>query len=129
MTKEQNADYYYEHATEEEVRNILKKATWKIVEKTNIDDIADDGEANFVQSMYSVRQTFGATDYKDHREDKLEEIRKVIEKGMIERPQQRLNYYDKDGNPLKEFGVKGYLGGYTGYFLTKSWIVSRRENN
>ena len=127
MIKEKDTSYYYETATEDEVKNILKNANWKLIEKTNVDNIADDGESNLLLSMYSRKQTFGVTDYKDHREDELEEIRKVIEKRMIECPQQRLNYYDKDDNPLKEFGVKGYLGGYTGYFLNKSWIDSKRE--
>lgn len=80
------------------------------------DDVPDDGETAFIESMLSRGQRFGATDYKDHRQDtKKQLIAKILPN--LKRGYQRLNYYGKDLQPVVQCVVKGYLGGYTGWFI------------
>jgi len=50
----------------------------KIGDNHDDDDNDNDGENRYLSSIYSGKQTFGSTDYKDHRNDKLEKLKTYI---------------------------------------------------
>ncbi len=75
------------------------------------------GESILLQSCYSGKQTFGATDYKDHREDTLSMLKNKILPLKIF---QLGHFYDSNGEQVDTLVLSGYHGGYTGTFLYKS---------
>lgn len=115
----------YDYPSDAEVRQIVSNLTWTKQGKQRYDDRADDGQSVFIESFYSAIQTWGVTDYKDHRKDSLAQLRKLIEPCLRGKhgSSQRGQYYDSDGNPVRVILVRGYLGGYTGRFLYPSGIT------
>jgi len=108
---------YYDLITKKEVEDILKNVEWVLLDKEDNGDVNDDGQSSFLKNCYSGIQTFGLIDYKDHRKDSLKILIKEVSKNMLDCRSQRLHFYDDNGKGLKKMGVKGYLGGYTGYFI------------
>lgn len=107
---------FYETATKKEVTEILKKIKWFVnTDKTEFTE--DDLNLQFITDMYSGIQSFGATDYKDHRNDTAEQIKNIITKSLLNHQSQRGHYYDSNGNKPKKIVATGYLGGYTAKFI------------
>ena len=100
----------------DDIRDIVDGLVFCLAPQSNADNIADDGESHLIETMMSCCQRFGATDYKDHRSDSLQAL---IEKVLpnIKRGAQRLHFYGTGSIPVKKCLVKGYLGGYTGWFV------------
>ena len=99
-----------------DIKHIIDNLEFIKINPTANDSIPDDGETAFTDSMYSRAQHFGATDYKDHRQDsKKQLIAKILPK--LKRDFQRLNFYGKDMQPVTKCVIKGYLGGYTSWFV------------
>jgi len=109
----------YSSITKEEIDLLLK--TIKIVraDLIEIDNKSDDGESHILLSSYSGTQTFGATDYADHRKDTTEQLTKKVVSNLYGF-HQRGHFYDSEGNMVDTLVIKGYLGGYTGWFKYKS---------
>jgi len=107
----------FNQITKKEVDDILKNIEWVRV-KTELDDMDDDGGTRLMASLYSPIQSFGATDYKDHRSDNIDELKKLIEPYIYDLSQ-RGHYYSKDGSVPTRFMANGYYGGYTGHFIYK----------
>jgi hypothetical protein len=99
-----------------DIKSIIDGLEFIKLNPTDTDSIPDDGETAFIDSMFSRGQRFGATDYMDHRKDsKAQLIAKVLPN--LKRGFQRLNYYGANKKPVTKCIVKGYLGGYTGWFI------------
>lgn len=92
-----------------EAKSIIKNIEWF---KAN-----DVVSGSFVSLCYSRKQHFGATDYKDHRADTIEELKSLMEKGIIDGCYQRVHFFKSDGRPYTKIAAKGYNGGYTAYFV------------
>ena len=102
-----------------EAKNIVDNCEWILKSDLKTRDVADDGETRMIMATYSGKQSFGVTDYQDHRKDTLEQLKNKIYKNITNGGGQRLHYYEnRDQNtPFKKIVVQGYLGGYTGYFI------------
>ena len=109
---------WYDEITKNELQNIIKNLRWVKQGSKEYDNLNDDGEINLMLNCYSGIQTFGSTDYKDHRKDTLEKLKKLIT-GNLESGHyhQRLHFYNSDGSQVKIMKIRGYLGGYTGEFV------------
>lgn len=99
-----------------EAKKIADKLIWTKEDRQKYDDVRDDGESNFTSKFYSPSQSFGATDYKDHRKDTVEQLKKLIYPNLISGTHQRIHFYHRD-KAYKKILVRGYLGGYTGKFI------------
>jgi len=130
----------YDWPSKEEVRKIVSQMTWTKQDKQKKDDLDDDGQGVFVESCYSPIQTWGATDYEDHRKDSLAVLRKLIKAKLLGENgkgqnvyglSQRGHFYDSEGNPVRTIVVRGYYGGYTGRFVYPSGTTAfnRKANN
>ena len=97
---------------------INKNLTWHLKGSTDFQN-SGDGENQLIASMVSGVQGFGSTDYKDHREDTLEDLKALIEPS-ITKAIQKGHYYDNEGVEITSIVVTGYHGGYTGQFIYKS---------
>ncbi len=73
---------WYDDITKTELQNIIKNLRWVKEGSKENDNLSDDGESNFAFNCYSGIQTFGTTDYKDHREDSLEKLKNLIMKNL-----------------------------------------------
>lgn len=111
------ATFYYETATKEEIVNMLSTLQWEKEGKMDIDDIGDDGESVFLRSFYGGIQTFGATDYEDHRNDSLGKLKGLVLPSFARTTHQRIHFYNADGSIVRRIVVRGYLGGYTSHFI------------
>ena len=110
----------YDVITEEEMKKIVDNLEFITYEHKSIDDIADDGESQFLNNMYSSNQSFGYTDYKDHREDNFNDLKKLIIKNLLDKNSSQLgHFYSKNGEVVNKMKIKGYLGGITGEFIYK----------
>jgi len=117
---------WYDSITKDELQNIIKNLRWVKQGSKENDNLADDGESNFIFNCYSGIQTFGTTDYKDHRPDTLEELKKLILKGLeSDYHHQRIHFYNSDGSQVRVMKVRGYLGGYTGEFIYSPDRIAR----
>lgn len=114
MNKEQISSMY-DSIDEKELKDIMNNIVFEKV-KTDKDDINDDGESRFIESMYSGKQSYGYTDYKEHRKDNLKELSELCKVAIMDSYGQRGNFYSNNGEPVKKMYVNGYSGGYTGYF-------------
>ena len=111
----------FDSIDQEEAQAIADNLEWVLKSDYKFRDIADDGESALLDSVYSGRQTFGCTDYIDHRKDTLSQLKSLI----YERVAclngsffQRIHYYIDRKEPFKKIVVYGYYGGYSGYFLS-----------
>ena len=114
MTKEIKSSMY-DSIDEKELKDIINNVVFEKV-KTDEDDINDDGETRFISSMYSGKQSYGYTDYKEHRKNSLKELSELCKVAIMDSYGQRGNFYSSNGKPVKKMYVNGYYGGYTGYF-------------
>lgn len=110
----------YKHITEKEVNKLLKTLVFVKDAPKAIDSVNDDGESHILLQSYSGRQSFGVTDYKDHRNDSLETLKEKVSERLRECRAQRGHFYNEDGTIVDTIVVKGYLGGYTGNFVYKN---------
>ena len=87
-------------------------------EKTN-----DDGESKILLNTYLGKQSFGYTDYKDHRHDTLEQIKALVYPSITSNydggRHQRIHYYQNmDINrPYTKVLLTGYYGGISAMFI------------
>lgn len=117
---------WYDSITKDELQNIIKNLLWIKQGSKEDDDISDDGESNFINNYYSRIQTFGTIDYKDHRKDTLEKLKKLITGNLESSPyHQRLHFYNSNGSQIRKIKVRGYLGGYTGEFIYNPDRIAR----
>ena len=107
----------YNYATIKEVKEILKNIKFISYKQAEIDNLNDDGETQFLMSMYGGKLTFGFTDYKEHRKDSFESLKKEITGRLLDHGHQRGHFYSKNGEVVKTIKIKGYYGGITGVFL------------
>ena len=119
----------YDWPSKDEVREIVSKLKWIKQGKQKADDLNDDGQNIFLSACYCPIQSWGVTDYDDHRKDSLDDLRKLIESKLLgenDKGQdvyglsQRGHFYDSEGNPVRTIVVRGYNGGYTGRFVYPS---------
>lgn len=104
-----------------EIRQIIDNI--KIIRKEEldlIDNLNDDGQAQFVNLCYNPIQHFGGTDYTDHRKTDTKILAEKILKNMKFQSWQRGHFYDSRRNPVETLVIKGYNGGYTGWFIYKN---------
>jgi len=102
--------------SESEAKAIIDNCTWVL--KNDLEKRNDDGESHLLTSMYSGRQSFGCTDYLDHRHDTLQQLKKLVYKHMTSGGHQKLHYFKdrKSAIPYTKIVLQGYHGGYTSYF-------------
>lgn len=105
----------YEHTTYNtpDIKRIINNLEW--IHKTDHKEV--DLDTQFIQVMYSRAQHFGVTDYKDHRNDTVGDLKRMILKNLKKNIHQRGHFYDYKGNPVREIIVWGYRGGYSGHFI------------
>jgi hypothetical protein len=122
---------YYDNASPKEMKVLEQNLKIVMDAPKAIDNANDDGESQFLTSMYSRIQTFGATDYSDHRGDTVEQLTAKILPSVLGKGggggYQRLNYYQADGSMVDTLKVKGYLGGYTGQFEYKGGRINPND--
>jgi len=112
----------YDYPSEKELREIVSNLKWLKQGKQTSNDLNDDGQSKCIEACYSPIQSWGATDYEDHRKDTLAMLRKLIKPKFSSEYgiSQRGHFYDSNGNPVNTIIVRGYLGGYTGHFIYPS---------
>lgn len=109
----------FDYVDVKESQDIANACKWVLSKNWKNRDTSDDGASHFIESMYSGVQSFGCTDYKDHRGDSLETLKRLIINHVAGKyTHQRLHYYsDKECLvPYKTIIVQGYNGGYFGKF-------------
>jgi hypothetical protein len=110
----------YKSIEKNEAKKIVDSCKWILKKDLPTRNLNDGGETHFLINCYSGKQTFGGTDYKDHRNDTLEQIKKKIYDSITCKTDfhQRLHYYyDKDKKiPFNTIICQGYNGGVTAYF-------------
>jgi len=107
----------YNFATIKEQTDIFNNATWYLKTDYKYNDVKDDGQIEFIESLYSDKQRFGYTDYKDHRKDTLESIKGNIIRSIT--GSQRLQLYKDDDCKILNDKIVcwGYLGGISAEFI------------
>ena len=103
-----------------EAKIIADNLGWYLKSDYKFKDVNDDGESALLDSMYSGHQTFGCTDYIDHRKDTLKQLKELIYKRVAildGHGYQRIHYYINRKTPYTKIVVYGYLGGFSGYFV------------
>ena len=110
----------YKYPEKEEIAGIGKNLKFTLKSDMKFRDIADDGESVMLSHMYSGTQSFGFTDYKDHRNDSLQSLKEIVTKELLGHSSQRGHYYESDGTPCTEIVVQGYLGGISAVFNYKT---------
>ena len=107
----------YDNITKTEAKTIVDSCKWIL--KNDVEKRNDDGEAKLITAMYSGKQSFGCTDYKDHRNNTLEELKKLVYNNLVDSRHQKLHYFKDRQNkiPYNTIVVEGYHGGYTAYFM------------
>jgi hypothetical protein len=109
----------YDIIDKKEAIEIFQNAVWYLKKDCKYKNANDDGEAVLIEQIYSKKQSFGWTDYKDHRQDSLAKIKEAILKSENKHCfHQRLHFY-KDYNctiPHKKVVCWGYRGGLSAEF-------------
>ena len=107
----------YESIDKKEAKKIVDNCQWIL--KKDVELRNDDGEGEFIDAFYSRSQHYGATDYKDHRKDSIEKLKKIMKEGIINGRHQRLQFYKNMNmeSPYTKILCYGYYGGYTSYFI------------
>lgn len=70
-----------------------------------------------IESFYGATALAGSTDYKDHRNDTVEQLKEKTLESLKTRVMQKGHYYDKDGNLFDGVMLVGKRGGWSAYCL------------
>jgi hypothetical protein len=109
----------YDSIDKKEAMEIVNACEWIL--KNDMRAVDDDGDSKMLESVYSGRQSFGCTDYVDHRADPLAQLQKLVMPSITasDTSHQRCHYYQdrKTGEPFKKIVISGYMGGYQAYFI------------
>lgn len=109
----------YDFVQGDDMAKVVSKLKWLKQERKAVDNIKDDGNTIFISACYDPIQSFGVTDYNDHRNDSLEQLKNLIEPQLLE-CHQCGHYYDSEGNPVNTIMVRGHAAGYSGRFIYPS---------
>lgn len=83
----------YSNIEYETLKNALDQAEWVIKDKLSISN----PDMNWALSCYSPQASLGgSTDYKDHRKDSIEDIKKLLYEQIDYRLMQNIQYYNTD---------------------------------
>ena len=111
---------YYKDITIEEIKQLIKNLKYIHEKNYKYRDDNNDGESVFLSNMYSERNSFGSTDYKDHRNDSFKDLKEYAKECLLKNLMQRGNYYDDKNNIVDTIIMNPYYGGRTNYFIYKS---------
>ena len=111
----QNTISFYDSIKDKELNEIINNLEW--TKKEGREALNDDGESMFLENLLKQHMSFGSTDYKDHRNDSLQTVKKLITNSINDCSSQRLNFYSLNWLPVKKIIVEWYFGGYTGTFV------------
>lgn len=106
----------YDYITKEELAEVLSGLNWHY-KYGNSDDSG--GVDMAIIESYGGVQTFGITDYREHRNDTTEQLKKLVTKSL-DHFYQRGHFYDSEGNMVTDIIVTARLGGYSARFLYPS---------
>ena len=110
----------YDYIKQNEINKIVKGLNWYF-QNTPGDNSENDGMDQVIAGCYTGIQTFGCTDYVDHRSDTPSELKKFILKYLAEKYcTQRGHFYDSEGQIVKNIIVSGYHGGVVARFIYDS---------
>jgi hypothetical protein len=75
-----------------------------------------DENTMIIQSFYNPSNAIaGTTDYKDHRQDSLGKVKRMIRQCIETRQCQNGSYYNSEGKPFDQVRVVLGYGGWTAY--------------
>lgn len=102
----------YNNITKTELKALVRKATVFIQGKTAPEDL----ELDYALSCYNPANAIaGCTDYKEHRNDSMSTVKRLIREGIETRQCQRGSYYNHIGVPFDSIRVVLKLGGWSAY--------------
>lgn len=93
----------------------MDRAEWVLA--TNMKVMEE--EEILISNFYGKCSLFGATDYKDHRGDSIEFLRRLSYEGVKDRLMQNIHYY-KNGKLFDTVVCKPYRGGWSVYVEWKN---------
>jgi len=111
VTKESdNASFLYEYITSSVLKNALDKAEW-----IKAEDYADYGEYNWVLACYTRQNAIASgTDYKSHKKDTIETIKKRVYDSIENRIAcQNISYYNHDNKIFDTVVIYLYSDGWS----------------
>lgn len=75
-----------------------------------------DSELSFIQACYTPANALaGCTDYQDHRNDRLPQVKRMIRENIKTRQCQTGSYYNTEGQPFDQVRVELRNGGWSAY--------------
>lgn len=112
MTKDEVSSMY-DRIELDELKEILSTVNWYVKH----DETEHSEVSLMIKSFYGKTALAGLSDYKDHRNDSLEELKDKVLEQVENRTMQKGHYYDKDGNPFDGVLLEGQNGGWSAYCL------------
>lgn len=100
----------YGRIDEPTLRAAMDKAEWVLITDLRVMEEED----VFISNFYGKCSLFGCTDYSDHRNDSIEDIKRLCYDRIENRLMQNFHYY-RDGRIFDMVICKPYMGGWSVY--------------
>jgi hypothetical protein len=108
----ENTKKMYSNITKTELKSLVRKAEVFIQGRVDPADL----DMDFAMSCYNPSNALaGCTDYKDHREDSLSTVKRMIREDIETRQCQRGSYFNPGGVPFDSIRVVLKRGGWSAY--------------